>query len=66
MYSVGDLAKIRRGAVYWYAHGPLEALLPHLTTVVPAEQLPLGVGQCWKLAARYGEIKPDEDMHIAG
>ena len=54
MYTVGDLVELRRGEAHWYALGPLVDLLPYLSAVVPNEQQPLRVGQCWKLANRHG------------
>ena len=66
MYTVGDLVEYRRGEVHWYAHGPLADLLPYLPAVDPSEQQPLRVGQCWKLANRHGDMKPDDVIRING
>ena len=64
MYAVGNLVEYRRGEVHWYALGPLADLLPYQPVAVPSKQQTLRVGQCWKLANRHGDMKPDAVIRI--
>ena len=66
MYTIGDLVDLKRAGASWYTPGPLASLAAYLPEIVPVQQQPLRVGQYWKLAYRYGQMKTDDVIRVDG